>query len=351
MTEFVADISIPVSGLHEALTGLKNPVNIVRIRHLEASGVDSNILHLARRDQHAKDIVVTLATLGYYSFMAAQGVTSFVFDGHIGKLWHSVKEGAFLRDENGLVYTYTKPTLEVNHPKLLVVFSSIGPDITSPRLVRYFTQNYQSVQKFVPGDTAILRIADIGGVQGAFYLNTTFQPANADNIAGLISRVRAKHGIRKESVVLYGASKGATGALYHGLTSGYRAVAVDPIVSDEYYEKRYNDTHFTQGGIFPKKKQDVFREVVDQYLGEAGVRSESAHLSVITSSRSPQFAYVQSLISGALLNHLAVFNTLNPRINDHPDVSPNSLDLALTLINTFFYDIGLSPGFRDISFE
>ncbi|WP_427130802.1 XcbB/CpsF family capsular polysaccharide biosynthesis protein [Pseudarthrobacter sp. S9] len=351
MTEYVVDISISVSELVNELEGLRSSVDIIRICHLESTGPDANILHLARKDKHARDVLVALAKLGFYAYTAKQGVTSFVFDGHISNLWHSIKNGSYSVDENGLVYSLARPKIEVSSPKLLVIFSSIGPDITNPGLIRYFTQNYQSVQKFVPATTAILRIADIGGVQGGFYLNTSFRPNNADHIASLIAKICLEHGIEKTSVVLYGASKGATGALYHGLMGKYRTVAVDPILSDEYYETHFDDSHFTRGGIFPQSKQDVFAQLIDRYLIEAEEFPESAHLSVITSSRSPQYEYVEKLLGDPLLHHVALFNTLNPRIDDHPDVSPNSLDLAVTLMNTFFYDLGLSPGIREVSFD
>lgn len=351
MAEYIVDFSISVSDLIEELEGMRTPVAILRISHREATGPDENLLHLARADEHARGLLVALAKIGYYVYTAGQGVTSFVQDGHIGQLWHSVRNGSYSVDETGLVHSLTPPKIQTSHPKLLVVFSSIGPNITNPGLSRYFTQNYQSVQKFVPPNTAVLRIADIGGVQGGFYLDTRHRPTNARFISSLIANICSENGIDSTSVVLYGASKGATGALYHGLTSKYRTVAVDPILSDEYYENHFGDTHFTRGGIFPRSKQDVFADAIERYLQDAEASPGSTHLSVITSSRSPQYEYISNILGHPLRDHVALFNTKNPHINDHPDVSPNSLDLAVTLMNTFFYDLGLSPGCRELSFD
>lgn len=351
MAEYLVDFSMPVSDLIEELEGLRTPVEIIRISHVEASGPDANILHLARADKQARELLVSLSKIGYYAYSAKHGVTNFVLDGHIGQLWHSVKNGSYSVDENGLVHSVTPPKIETSSPKLLVVFSSIGPDIMNPGLARYFTQNYQSVQKFIPASAAVLRIADIGGVQGGFYLNTVFRPNNTVHIASLIARICSEKGIDRTSVVLYGASKGATGALYHGLTSGYSTVAVDPIVSDEYYEKHFGDSHFTRGGIFPSSKQEVFADAIERYLRETQTSPLSTHLSVITSGRSPQYEFITRILGQSLRENVAFFNTMNPMINDHPDVSPNSLDLAVTLMNTFFYDLGLAPGIREVSFD
>ena len=75
--------------------------------------------------------------------------------------------------KDGLVYSLTPPQIDIN-PNLLVIFSSISGKMYQPFLHRYFEQNFKSINKHISPNTAILRIADIGGVTGAYYLNTNF---------------------------------------------------------------------------------------------------------------------------------------------------------------------------------
>ena len=215
--------------------------------------------------------------------------------------------------------------------------------MNAPGLMRYFEQNFASVSKYVPHDTAILRIADLGGICGAFYLDTTFLPNNAENIQIAINRVRNELNLGTDSVVLYGASKGGTGALYHAVKGHYRCVAVDPIVADEHYITSYGDLHFTETGAFPRSKENVFTELVSE-LDNLPSPLAATRWSVILSDRSPQHKYLSRTLVDRTDRLFSFFESRHPAIKDHPDVGPNTVNTATALMNFHLYSIPVTTG-------
>lgn len=345
-----AKLDVPIKSLQRLILEQRDSTDYLHIDHSHHSAQDSNLIRLSRVDPKAKDLLVELASKGYYVYSASAGTTKFVRHEAIRKLWHSIRDGVYRITDDDMVYTVTGPVIPDAAQNLLVVFSSIGSDIYNPGLSRYFTQNYQSVQKFIPANTVVLRIADIGGVQGSFYLNTTYDPNNAAKIQRLIGDVCREQGISRDRVVLYGASKGGTGALYHGLLGDFRAVAVDPIVNDDYYVRRYGDTHFTLGGVFASTKEQVFADLMNTEQMSTSI-SDSSRQVVICSELSPQFAYTNEILIDHNSRGLAFYNVVNPNIKDHPDVSSNTLDLAVTLINGHFYDLRIDGGLHNVQFR
>lgn len=290
-----------------------------------------NLLHVSRKDPGAKELVVALANAGFSLYKSEEHVSKFVRNSEIANFWHRVKEGDFLTSD-GLVYQVDLPANPAVS-KLLVVFSSIGEDIFMSSLMRMFTFNFKSIAKYIPADAAVLRIADIGSVVGSFYLNNNSDRTFGDRVTALIHKVSDDLRVSAENVTLYGASKGGTAALYHGVTGGFNAVVVDPIVSDEYYERVFADSHFTQG-TFPETKQQTFSRILESD------RLLKQKISIIYSARSPQYSYIGSIVResklGRQFNYL---NSLNPLINDHPDVGVQTVNIAVMLINMSMYHL------------
>lgn len=347
MTEISLSLDSPLVDLLAELKGTGETVSYGEVFHGSVGLEGESLLEIARRVEDAKEVLVRLAMAGFYVYRKTEGSTRLVRDHTIGKLWHRVKEGDYSVNAEGLIYSYTPPSSPTPAPKLLVIFSSMSTSIYNTSMMRYFEQNFRSAQKYIPHDTGVLRIADIGGVVGAFYLNTYRNPNNVRRIQRLLSDVMIQHSIPTTNVVLYGASKGGTAAIFHGMTGGYKFISVDPIVSDEYYVNRFRDSHFTQGGIFERTKDEVFGELVSNKLRYTsfGARNK-AEGSVIFSERSPQYSAITSTLVEHLAHRYAFFNSINPEINDHPDVSPKTLNIATMLMNQFFLNEELAPGLR-----
>ena len=164
---------------------------------------------------------------------------------------------------------------------------------------------------------------------GSFYLNSNFDSKFESRIQLLIENISNEYSIKKNNIILFGSSKGGTGALYHGVIGGYNTVAVDPIVSDRYYIDKFNDLHFVQGG-FPVDKDKKFFDLFKE-------RYDLMNINVITSQKSQQFEYINKIITKKSNINLFVFN--NSNIKTHPDVGPQTLIFSTTLINSIYYNI------------
>lgn len=322
------------------------PVRFIHVGHgAENIGIDTNLVRLARKNEHFRKLVATLVNRGFYTYMAKDNATRFVSEKSLDRLWDKLVSKEYVRSPEGIVYSYVNAVGTANPKRLLVVFSSISGNINTPSLMRYFEQNFRSIQKFVPPDTAVLRIADLGGVVGAFYMNTTHLPRNTENIQKVIEDIRKKYGIGHDSVVLYGASKGGTGALFHAIKGHYRCVAVDPIVDGEHYVLHLDDAHFTGNGIFPEDKERVFNKLMKELnsLPEP-LKSAPARWSVICSDRSPQYKYISRLLIDNASSRMSFYNSRNPQIKDHPDVSRNTLNMTTSLLNLHLYSLPITAG-------
>ncbi|WGE90851.1 hypothetical protein [Actinobacillus genomosp. 1] len=99
-----------------------------------------------------------------------------------------------------------------------------------------------------------------------FYLNSNADLQFENKVFKLIKKIQKECSALDEHTVLYGTSKGATGALFHGITMGLKTLAVDPIISDKHYLEKFNDLHFVNN-VFPEYKQNKFAKLFDEKKG------------------------------------------------------------------------------------
>ncbi len=218
---------------------------------------------------------------------------------------------------------------------MLVLFSSMADTpFTASLGRRCFYRTWEKVQNYIPKNTYVLRIADIGGVIASFYLNSKFDPEFAHKVQRLIQKIADDHHIAKSDIILYGGSKGGTASLYHGVLGNYNTVAIDPIINDEYYETVMFDSHFTKDA-FEKTKEEVFEELFASCAPPENV-------SIITSHNSPQFKWVGKILPK--VTHSFIFD--NPSIKKHADVSPNTLVFFTALMNSIWYGIYNKESFQ-----
>lgn len=286
-----------------------------------------NFLATARKNKLAKNAVVQLANMGYFLYEHTSGVSKFakLNDGDkFKKLFHDPDVKSF---EN-IFYKLQIPEGISSGFRLLVVFSSIADLPFNANISRrMFFPNYQSISKYIPKNTIVLRIADVGAVLGSFYLNNNFDDNFQSKIQSLIEKIRLEYVIDSNDIVLYGTSKGATGALFHGGSLGYKTVAVDPIVADDHYINNLNDMHFVLG-TFPRTKRDIF------FSSDYRIAAPSL-VHVVTSPHSEQYSIVSDFLSrNPSVNSYVVSN---PEILGHTTIAPNTLTLVTCLINSLLY--------------
>ncbi|WP_187608313.1 XcbB/CpsF family capsular polysaccharide biosynthesis protein [Caballeronia sp. EK] len=313
------------------LAGDTGCLRILNVDMTSYGDPEKNIIALAYRNPPLRKKLVELTNKGFYVYKHVGSVSSLLHHSEIPKVWQKITEGT-LKTFRSLTYGLAAPEITSGPARLVVVFSSMNEDLFNASFsTRYFCGNFPSIQKYLPANTYVLRIADIGSVVGSFYLNTHYSSETERDVQDLIRDICQTHGMSVDrDVVLYGASKGGTAALYHGLIGGMKAVSIDPIVSDDYYLTRWKDTHFTEG-TFPVTKQEKFTSTL------ASTKFVN-HINVICSERSPQFRYINEILrASSLANEINFFNSLHPEITDHPHVAPNTINIAVALMNGLFY--------------
>ncbi|WP_239372217.1 XcbB/CpsF family capsular polysaccharide biosynthesis protein [Mammaliicoccus sciuri] len=106
--------------------------------------------------------------------------------------------------------------------KLLVIFICI-PDAKryDSSLIpnRMFPKFFDGIERSLVKNVYTLRIMELNVSHGSHYISTTIYPEYEEGIQSTILKVMEEFNIYKEHVVLYGGSKGGTGALIYGIKS------------------------------------------------------------------------------------------------------------------------------------
>ena len=331
---------IPERELRERIAGMSR-LNFIHIDHSDISEKpEDNIIGLARRNPALKEKLVIMANAGFHLYTLREGVSSMVSHRRISTLWRNAISGEVSVDRNGIFSKLESPATCSGDPRLLVVFSSIAGVMYTPSLMRHFEQNFATIGKYVPRNTHILRIVDFGGVVGSFYLNSLALPDNEANIYTCIKETAERLGVQGGNIVLYGGSKGGTAAAFYALRHGWRGVAADPILSDEHYVRKYGDLHFTVG-TFAATKQERFAELVQDIHPDA-------RLSVICSTRSPQYPYIETALIERFRDRFLFLNSENPEIRSHPDVGRQTIPHALAQINLHLAGLPVAGGYHTV---
>lgn len=295
--------------------------------------INYNFLAVARKNEVAKRLVEELSNNKFFLVAHSNGVSLFV------KMIDSATFSVYFKNKNIKIwndcfYTLEAPQQEiVGEARLLVVFSSIA-DLPFNASIdrRMFFKNFSTISKYIPKNTYILRIADIGGVLGGFYLNSNADMQFENKIEKLIRKLQLELSISDKYTVLYGGSKGGTGALYHGIKMGLKALVVDPIISDIHYLEKLNDLHFVRN-VFPESKQDKFSRLFDE-----NKTKDLSFVKLVTSPNSEQFIYISELILIPRIN-ISSYIFSNPNIKGHTDVGQNTLNFVVSMLNNMLYDI------------
>lgn len=299
-----------------------------------------NFLAVGRKNNEAKKVIADLANHGFFLTHHKNGVS--LFKKFINGESFSKNFDKNIQVWNDILYAVESPVQPAGECKLLVLFSSIA-DLPFNASIsrRMFFRNFDTIKKYVPQNTYVLRIVDLGGVLGSFYLPSNFDPSFGNKIQELIKKVAFENTISDSNIILYGSSKGGTGALYHGLLSGYKTLAVDPIVSDRFYLEKHNDQHFVTN-VFPESKDELFSRLMREY-GEVDL----SNIHIVTSPRSEQF---ESVYHEIILKNDSIHNYIfsNPAIKSHPDVAVQTLNFVTSMLNNLLYDLKINNNLNTV---
>ncbi|WP_186171462.1 XcbB/CpsF family capsular polysaccharide biosynthesis protein [Vibrio chagasii] len=305
----------------------------------EKEKLQHNLYGLSRKCDKTRKLVDNFSQNGFYLVKHVLGSSYFLNIRNINLFSKFFSNNA--KVYKNIFYTIKKPNINSLDKKLIVVFSSVANRPYDANIDnRNFYENFKSIDKYLPEGTYVLRLSDIGGVVGSFYLNDHFSLEKEANIQELISNVISEIGVSKNNVVLYGVSKGGTGSLYHGILGDYKVVAVDPIISNKFHEKEYNDSHFTRN-LAEKSKEEVFYDL-------ARSNHEFSNINVIYSECSPIYEEINRVLD-ASVNKINFFNVLSENIKSHPDVGPNSIYVLTMLLNKLICNVNFSDRYNKIN--
>lgn len=294
------------------------------------TGTDENLLKLSRKDKEAYRIYVSLLDHDFILYMHKRKQSFFIKRTKVATIWQRKD----LLQRGDTFYAVSDP-VKVNKSaqnRLVVIFSSMPPaeDYYSDNVAsRMFVKNYPSMPKHLIKNVHILRIMDLNRSSGSYYLNAGSYSTFEEDVQNIITKTCENYQISKEDVVLYGASKGGTGALYHSILGNYHAVVVDPIFSITQYNNN-NDIHYLKN-VLPEKLLSKFQQALldnstdrkKVILGTSGVPENYSEYSQI---EDPSFKIV---------------NMKDSAMVDHVRISPNCNAEQITFINAFLMGLRL----------
>ncbi|RIP33417.1 hypothetical protein BUZ14_09900 [Staphylococcus gallinarum] len=228
---------------------------------------------------------------------------------------------------NHLFYTLDAPVgRKVNEEeprKLLVIFTCMpnAKEYDSSLIPkRMFPKFFDGIEKSLVKNVYTMRIMDINVSHGSHYINTTNYPEYESDIKGAIESVQSQLDITNENIVLYGGSKGGTGAIYHGAALDLKTLAVDPIVNIGGNLEQ-NDRRFLKG----IRKEDLV-PTINEKLNKHNTYDKY----VICSDEVPLYYNETNRIDEKNINKI---NMKDKKINSHPEVSRNTVPEQLTILN------------------
>lgn len=232
-----------------------------------------------------------------------------------------------------LFYTVEEPPQKrknlVAPLRLVVVFSGIGAEeyYYNPNIgVRCFIKNYPTLQNVILKNTIVMRIMDLNLSHGSHYINTDNYPHFEDDVQGAIKDVIERYDINKEDIVLYGANKGGTGALYHSMVGDYKSLSVEPIISILELKNLLRDSHFLKG----LRKESILDDLL------ALDKKEFQYKKMVIGSPVIPFNYD---MYGRLKNeNINIIDVFDDAINEEGDVYPETIVEQTTMINNLFLE-------------
>lgn len=302
---------------------LHNDVNnFEEKRILIFTNSDKNLLELSRTNSEAYTCYKKLLQQDYILYFHEQGVSKFYKRAFISELWKRKD----LHQFNDLFYTITPPAEDkINNKgpnKLLILFPCMPPneDLNSALIPkRMFTEFFKSIQKYLVKNVNIVRIMDLNCSHGSHFCNTSNYPKMESDVQACIEHIISTLNINRNDVVLYGASKGGTGALLHGSVLDLKLLAVDPILNLEEYNR--NDFHYLK---------DFREEDLTPILNNNLTKNHKAAKYLICSPVA-EFNYAQT---HKLDNHVITKIVLNDHnMTQHANISRNCVAEQVMILN------------------
>lgn len=297
-----------------------------RKRILIDTGSKKNLLQLARIDSSVKKTYKNLLMNDYILYFHEGNISKFYKREHVAELFQRKD----LNQHKGVFYTLDKPVgrklNEQSEKKLIVIFSCMPPaNVYDSSLMpnRMFPIFFKDIERNLVKNVYTMRVMDLNCSHGSHYVNTINYPTYEQEIQEAIINVKDELGIEKENIVLYGFSKGATGAIYHGSALDLKALAVDPILSIGG-KLEQDDRRFLKG-----LRKESLVDDINNFLKE----SNNSKKFIICSEHVEMY-YEHSIRLNQ--NKVKLVNVLDSHIKHHSDISRNTVPEQFAIINNLF---------------
>lgn len=286
---------------------------------------NDNLLVLAQKFQNAYKMYKNLLKNDYILYFHDKEQSFFCRRPLFEYLW---KRKDLIKEGN-LFYTLDEQPenkkTSLQKKKLLVVFScmpAIEKQGSYSSTDRCFASSFPSIARSLVKDVLIMKIMDLNLTHGSHYISTLNYPEMESDVQNAIKKVALDQEIKQDNIVLYGSSKGGTGALYHGSLTDYKVLTVDPIISMEEYNNK-KDNHFLKD----LRKVDL-TEDINKNLEKCSKRK------YIICNKNVEFNYkkIKELDS----SKVRVLSIKDDTVNYHHEVSKNTVPEQLAILNGFF---------------
>lgn len=157
---------------HDLDSVIESNEGLPRYFRIDANAAEQpkhDLMKNALRDVQAKALLQKLTPIGNSLYYSLDNESRFVRHDRIVSHWRATKNGTYSVSDDGIVHLPREPPSGVVK-QLIVIFSPINSRL---QLSRYFRPSVGTLMKYVPPNTLILRIADLGVVKSAVCLTCT----------------------------------------------------------------------------------------------------------------------------------------------------------------------------------
>lgn len=295
-------------------------------RILIDTGSKENLIQIARKNKDVYKTYKELLENDYILYFHQKTISKFYKRSSVSELFQRKD----LLQHKGVFYTLDKPNgRKLNNKvnkKLIVIFSCMPNKQTYDSSLmpnRMFPKFFEGIERSLVKNVYTMRIMDLNCSHGSHYISTTNYPTFEEEIQESILKVKEELEIDESDIVLYGGSKGATGAVYHGCAMDLKTLAVDPILNIGG-ELEQNDRRFLKH----LRRENLVPDI-NQYLNQ----SNEFQKYIICSEQVEMYYKVTSLLER---DKIKMLNILDPHIKYHPNISRNTVPEQLTILNKLF---------------
>ncbi|KRG10761.1 accessory Sec system protein Asp2 [Staphylococcus sp. NAM3COL9] len=292
-------------------------------RILIDTGSKYNYIETVRKNPDLHENYKTILKNDYILYFHQDTISKFYKREYVNELFQRKD----LKKYNNVFYTLDEPIgRKINSKaakKLLVIFTCM-PNLkeydSSLMPKRMFPKFFDGIERSLVKNVYTMRIMDLNISHGSHYISTSNYPEYEEDVQKAILNAKDKLGIKDENVVLYGGSKGGTGAIYHGAALDYKTLAVDPIVNigGSLAQK---DRRFMKG----LRKEDLIPSI------DYNLRQSNKYKKNVICCENVKLYFEQTdRIDDSLINKLKLEDDT---IVNHPDVSRNSVPEQLMILN------------------